>query len=237
LENWLEVILRSIGSFVLLLVMARILGKQTIAQMTYFDFVAGITLGGMAANMTFDIRLPAWDNVLAIIIFSASALLASNIAVKSRKLRAVIAGQPTILIENGKILEKNMKKLRYTLDNLNHQLRQNGIFNPADVEFAILETNGELSIKRKPYNKRRIEQQIDLEHVMTNNNIPIELIMDGKIIKSNLRQNKISEDWVIEELQSRGLRLSDTNYMVIGSDKRLYIDTYEDHINFPRDIE
>lgn len=235
MPGWLDVVLRSIGAFVLLLVMARILGKQTISRMNYFDFVAAITLGGMAANMTFDIRLPAWDNVLAIIVFSMVALLASYIVMKNRKLRRWLAGEATVLIENGQILEANMRKLRYTLDNLNHHLRLRNIYNLADVEFAILETNGELSIQKKPKTATKKELPIYVNSIVNQSKIPIEIIMDGKLIEESLQKNNISEEWVDYQLSIRGYRREDANYMVLGSDRRIYIDAYNDHLQVPRD--
>lgn len=235
MANWIDVTLRSVGAFVLLLFMARALGKQTISQMTYFDFVAAITLGGMAANMTFDVRLPVWDNVMAIIIFSMVALFASYVVLKSRKLRKWVAGQPTVLIENGQILEKNMKKLRYTLDNLNHHLRLNQIYNPADVEFAILETNGELSIQKKPKTATKKELPIYVNPIVNQSKIPIEIIMDGKLVEDNLANNNISEDWVNHQLSIRGYEREETFYMVLGSDRRLYFDVYDDYLRKPRD--
>ncbi len=235
MPNWLDVIIRSIGAFVLLLFMARILGKQTISRMNYFDFVAAITLGGMAANMTFDVRLPAWDNVIAIIVFSMVALLASYTVMKSRKLRKWIAGEATVLIENGQILEGNMRKIRYTLDNLNHHLRLNNIYSPADVEFAILETNGELSIHKKPKSAAKKELPIYVNDIVNQSKIPIEIIMDGKLVEENLQKNHIPEEWVDYQLTIRGYKREDTNYMVLGSDRRIYIDTYNDHLKMPRD--
>lgn len=236
MPNWLDVVLRSIGSFVLLLVMARLLGKQTISRMNYFDFVAAITLGGMAANMTFDVRLPAWDNVIAIIVFTMVALLASYIVMKSRKLRKWLAGTPTVLIENGQILEGNMRKIRYTLDNLNHHLRLQKIYNIADVEFAILETNGELSIHQKPQKSTMQELPLYVNEIVNTSKIPIEIIMDGKEVEDNLSNNQIPLDWVHHQIKIRGYQREDVNYMVLGSDRRLYIDLYDDRIRNPRSL-
>lgn len=234
MSNWLEVTLRSVGAFIILLVAARLLGKRTIAQMTYFDFVASITLGGMAANMTFDVKIPTIDNILAITIFSLTVITASFLSLKSRKLRSLIAGKPTVVMENGKILEKNMKQLRYTLDQLNQQLRKKDVFNPADVEFAILEPSGDLSISKKAGGSdqkgHQKGEQLNLPPLLAKSKIPIELLMDGEVIENNLKENGLTMEWLEQQLTNRGLTLATSNYAVLGTDRKLYVDGFDDKL-------
>ncbi|WP_141603741.1 YetF domain-containing protein [Terrilactibacillus laevilacticus] len=121
MADYYQVILRSIVSFCLLLIGSRILGKQTLSQMTIFDFIASITMGGIAANVAFNTNIKTRLVVLSLSIFIAVIFLTAFISLKSRKGRKFFAGDPTIIIQNGKILEKNMSKMRYTLDYLNKQ--------------------------------------------------------------------------------------------------------------------
>ncbi|WP_102691470.1 DUF421 domain-containing protein [Rummeliibacillus pycnus] len=198
-----EVILRSITAFGLLLIGTRILGKQTISQMTIFDFVATISLGTIAANLSFNTSF---------------------------------AGDPTIVIENGQILEKNMNKMRYTLDYLNQQLREKDIFNIDEVLFAIIETNGTLTVLRKPQ-FRNVTRQDLMIPVTPENKLPIELIMDGEVIKENLEQNHLTESWLQIELNKRNLDQKDVLYAVLSGNGNMYVNPYENHIHSPIDKE
>src|SRR4051794_18893667 len=138
----IEVILRTILAFSMLLVAARFLGKQTVSQMTYFDFIASVTVGAIIANLSFNVSLKVHHLMLSFTGFTLVVFLIAFISLKNRKARKFFAGDPTVVIENGKILEHNMRKMRYTLDYLNQQLREKDVFNVNEVLFAIIEING-----------------------------------------------------------------------------------------------
>src|SRR5689334_3760598 len=110
MEHFFEILLRSIVGFAIMMVIARILGKATISQMTYHDFVAAITLGALTANIAFNVSMNFWEILLALLTFGGIAYLLMVIVLKNRVLRKWISGQPTIIIQNGKILENNMGK-------------------------------------------------------------------------------------------------------------------------------
>jgi len=232
----IEVILRSITSFSLLLIGARILGKQTISQMTMFDFVAAISLGAISANLAFNTSIKAHHLIIAFSIYVAIIFLIALLSLKNRKGRKFLAGDPTIVVQNGKILEGNMNKMRYTLDYLNQQLRERDVFNIEEVLFAIVETNGILTVLKKPQ-FRNVTKQDLMFTVMPENKLPIELIMDGEIIKENLEQNNITFSWLESELRKRKLSKNDVVYAVLGANGNMYIDTIKDHIHSPIDKE
>jgi uncharacterized membrane protein YcaP (DUF421 family) len=235
----MDVLLRTLTAFVLIMIIARVLGKQTISQMTYHDFVAAITLGAITGNLAFNTKLNSWNIIASLFLFSGIAFLFTFISLKSRKSRKWLSGKPTIVIENGKILENNLMKLHLTLDTLNQELREKDIFDIQDVEYAVLELNGRVSVLRKPeYRQIRIK---DLPQFISNYDtksiFPIELIMDGDIIKNNLEQNHLSEAWIYDELKKRKLTLSEVCYAVKGTKGDLYFDLYKDKIKNPIDIE
>jgi uncharacterized membrane protein YcaP (DUF421 family) len=235
----MDVLLRTLAAFVLIMIIARVLGKQTISQMTYHDFVAAITLGAITGNLAFNTKLNHWNIIASLFLFSGIAFLFTFISLKSRKSRKWLSGKPTIVIENGKILENNLMKLHLTLDTLNQELREKDIFDIQDVEYAVLELNGRVSVLRKPeYRQVRIK---DLPQFISNDDtktiFPIELIMDGDIIKKNLEQNHLSETWIYDELKKRKLSLPDVCYAVKGTKGDLYFDLYKDKIKNPIDIE
>ncbi|MCG7345822.1 DUF421 domain-containing protein [Sporosarcina sp. ACRSL] len=236
MPEYIVIILRSIASFSLLLIGARILGKQTISQMTLFDFVAAISLGAIAANLAFNIKIKFHHAVIALAIYVAVIYLLAFISLKNKKGRKLFAGDPTIVIQNGKILEGNMKRMRYTLDYLNQQLREKDVFNIEEVLFAIVETNGTLTVLKKPQ-FRNVTRQDLMITVMPEKKLPIELIMDGEIMKENLEQNNIQLSWLESELQKRNLTSRNVVYAVMAANGNLYIDKFMDHIHSPIDKE
>ena len=236
MPEYFEVILRSIASFGLLLIGTRLLGKQTISQMTIFDFVATISLGAIAANLSFNTSIKAYHPIIAFVIYVIIILTIALISLKSRKGRKFLAGDPTIVIQNGNILEKNMKKMRYTLDYLNQQLREKDVFNIEEVLFAIIETNGTLTVLKKPQ-FRNVTRQDLMIPINPEFNLPIELIMDGVVIKENLEQNNLTESWLDSELEKRNLVQHDVLYAVLSGNGNMYVDTYENHIHSPIDKE
>lgn len=232
----IEVILRSITSFTLLLIGTRILGKQTISQMTMFDFVAAISLGAISANLAFNTSVKVHHTIIAFTIYVAILFMIAVISLKNRKGRKFLAGDPTIVMQNGKVLEGNMNKMRYTLDYLNQQLRERDIFNIEEVLFAIVETNGTLTVLKKPQFRNVTKQDLMIA-VMPEHKLPIELIMDGEIIKKNLEQNNITFSWLESELKKRKLSKYDVVYAVLAANGNMYVDTYRDHIHSPIDKE
>lgn len=232
----IEVILRSITSFSLLLIGTKILGKQTISQMTMFDFVASISLGAIAANLAFNTSIKVHHTIIAFTIYIAIIFLMALISLKNSKGRKFLAGDPTIVMQNGKILEGNMNKMRYTLDYLNQQLRERDIYNIEEVLFATVETNGTLTVLKKPQFRNVTKQDLMIA-VMPEQKLPIELIMDGEIIKENLEQNNITFSWLESELIKRNLLKHDVVYAVLAANGNLYVDTFRDHIHSPIDKE
>ncbi|MCM2979908.1 YdfS [Niallia circulans] len=232
----IEVIIRSITSFGLLLIGARILGKQTISQMTIFDFVATISMGAISANLAFNTSIKVHHTIIAFSIYVIVIFLIAILSLKNRKARKFLAGDPTIVIQNGKVLEKNMNKMRYTIDYLNQQLREKDVFNVEEVLFAIIETNGSMTVLKKPQ-YRSVTRQDLMVQVLPEHRLPIELIMDGEIIKENLEQNNLSDSWLQSELRKRNVTKNEVVYAVLAANGNIYIDTFTDHIHSPIDKE
>lgn len=145
-------------------------------------------------------------------------------------------GTPTVLIEGGVILEENMKKNNMTMDSLNEQLRQKEIFNIEDVEYALLEINGKLSVQKK-----KELQAVTLKDLQLNagkaTQFPIELVIDGQLLNDTLKNNHIPESWLLSQLKARGKKLEDVFYAVKSSNGQLYVDDYKDNIQHPIDVE
>ncbi|ERM18573.1 DUF421 domain-containing protein [Brevibacillus laterosporus] len=236
MHEYMDTIGRTILSFGLLLLVARVLGKQTLSNMTFHDFVTGITMGAIAANLAFNEKIKMMELILSLAVFSGTSYLMSNIAIKIQKSRKWISGAPTVLIENGKILEENMRKNKYTMDSLNQSLRQKDIFNLQEVENAVVETNGKLSVQKKTEFQSVTKKDLQI-FTGGKEKFPIELVMEGQILEDNLRQNKLSKDWLHKEIKRIGKDLDEIFYAVKTSNGTIVFDFYADYIKSPIDKE
>lgn len=231
-----EIITRTMLAFLILFIGAKLLGKQIIAEMNTFDFIGAISIGSIIANLAFNLNIKIHHAVLAFLILVLVILLVSYISLKSRIGRNLLAGNPTVIIEDGKILEANMRKMRYSLDYLNQQLREKGIFNIDEVLYVVVETNGKVSFLQKPQYRNVTKQDLNIP-TLQESKLPIELIMDGEIISKNLKENNLSELMVQEELKKRNLQMKEVVYAVMAANGNIYIDTYKDQIASPIDQE
>lgn len=226
---------RTILAFIILILISRTLGKQTISNMTFHDFATGISVGAIAANLAFNYEMKALYLIACLAVLTAISFFSSWVSLRFPRTRHWIAGAPTVIIEKGKILEANMRKIHYTMDSLNQSLRENDVFNLDEVEFAILETNGQLSVKNRDPFLSVTKQDLKLPTKLSN--VPIELIMDGIIMQNNLKDNQIPEEWLLKQIKKRDKNLSDIYYAVKTTTGMLVFDYYKDQINKPIDKE
>jgi uncharacterized membrane protein YcaP (DUF421 family) len=235
-ETLIIAVLRTCFSFLILLTVSIWIGKQVNSHNNHYNFALSVTLGSFIANMGFDTNLKFTPMLASFIALISMYLVSSLISIKNRRFRLWLSGEPTVVIENGKLLDGNMKKIRYTLDDLNQQLREQGIFDLIEVEFALLEVSGKLSV----FKKTKYQSVTKNEIVPTNNSVdihlPIELVMDGRVVEKNFN-SQYSSAWLNQELQSRNLELKDIQYAVISSNSSLFIDLYNDNVKSPLDRE
>ena len=208
--------------FVSLLIFTRLLGKTQIGQLTFYEYVTGITIGSIAANVAASDPDKVWSHYYDLFIFVFLTYIVSLITMKSRPLRKLIEGSPTIVIQKGLILEENMGKLRYDLDELYSQLRQQGVLDVSEVQYAIVETSGDLSVIKKSVNQTLTKN--DLAIHLPDPVFPIELIMDGTIIEHNLRRHNFTATWLEQQLISRGITdVTDVTYAGLDSKGQLFV--------------
>jgi uncharacterized membrane protein YcaP (DUF421 family) len=234
-ETYLFGVLKALIAFVVILILARWLNKEQLSQLTFYDWIVGITIGSMAANLTNEPEGRILEHVVILVVFSAAAYLTGMMTVKSRPLRKLIEGEPTVVIHNGRILEHNMAKLHYNVDNLLNQLREKNVFNIEDVEFALLEGNGGLSVLLK--SQKRPLTPSDLGVPTGYEGLSSEIIVDGRVIYQNLKQNQLDEQWLISELRKRGYNSPrDIVLATLSSDGQLYIDDKKDETEHMVDV-
>lgn len=221
------VLIRGVMAFGTMLIFANILGKEQVGKLTFFDFITGITIGDLASQMTVDFSSRAWPHFVGLAVWTTLALVMQWSTIKSRWFAKVVGGEPAILIENGHILEQNMARIRYRYDDLLVQLRGKGIFDLNEVEVAVLEPDGQLSVlKRSQYLPVTPH---DLNMPTTYKGMPTELVYDGQIVAENLKAVHLNRQWLMAELSKQGIySLNDVTLALLGTDGQLFVDTHHD---------
>lgn len=203
----LDVVFRALLSLVTLFLITKLLGKKQVSQLSLFDYVIGISIGNFAAEMTTDLELPYINGVVAVVIFGLVAYLVSYFTMKSIKLRRFFIGAPTPLIQEGKILIKNMKKVKFDINDLLEECRGNGYFDISQIEYALMEANGKLSILPKgdylPVTIKDMNIKPEKQSLCAN------VIIDSKIMKNNLTNFGKNEAWLEKELKVKGYKSLD----------------------------
>jgi len=185
--------------YILVLIVMRLMGKREIGQMQPFELVIAIMIADLASVPMSDTGIPITSGIIPILALLLFQLVISIINLKSITLRKIICGIPRILIYRGRIDEQALKKEKITINELQEKLRQKNIFAFNEVEYAILETNGEISVIQKP-EKRTITPE-DLQIEPEYEGIPYDLIIDGKIMHENLKQVGKNEKWLEKEIK------------------------------------
>jgi uncharacterized membrane protein YcaP (DUF421 family) len=237
LTDLATIILRSIAAFFVLLFVCRLMGKKLISQLTFFDFATGITIGALAAAMSIRVGVPVLHAATGLIVWTVLTILIDMTVLKSLPVRKIIDGESTVIIQNGKLLERNMIRNRYNLDDLMQQLRERNIFDPSQVEFAVLEPNGELSVLPKTQYQTLTAKTLNLS--TSYQGMITALVKDGKILDQNLLQNHLTREWLFAELKRRGIDdVTRVFYAALDTSGNLFVDVKrEDELNYVQEVE
>ncbi|MBE6728726.1 MAG: DUF421 domain-containing protein [Ruminococcaceae bacterium] len=198
-----KVILTSFLSAVSLFVIAKIMGHKQMSQLDFFDYITGITIGSIAAELATELEKP-WKPLISMIIYGIITVCLTLITSKLPKTRKFINGTPTIIMNGGKIYKKNMKKAKMDLSEFMVMCRQEGYFNLNDISTAIFEYNGRLTILPKA-TKRPINPT-DMNIIPPPASITTEVIMDGRILEDNLKRLGLNLNWLNNELKCQGYK-------------------------------
>lgn len=199
----LIVFVRVVVLYTVLLLSLRILGKRQVSTLQPFELVTIILLADVAAIPMATTGTPLVNGIVGVFALLVVSYTVSYLTMKSAGLRAIISGRPTVIVANGHIIEQSMNELRYTVDELMEQLRLMGYPNIADVEFAILETNGQLSVI--PKSQKRPLHAADIGISTNYEGLPTPLVIDGRVDHQNLNLIGLDTDWLNEQLGQRGL--------------------------------
>lgn len=214
--DWVElsdVALRAIISLVSLFLITKMLGKKQVSQLSLFDYVIGISIGNFAAEMTINIESQYLNGIVAVTIFGVVAYIVSILTMKSIWLRRYFMGTPTLLIQDGKLLEKNFKKVKYDMNDLLEQCRTNGYFDLNEIRYAIMEANGSLSILPKTQERPVKVKDMDLKPAPEG--LCANVIIDSKIMPNNLKNFGKDSAWLEKELKVKGYQ--DTSKILLAT--------------------
>ena len=212
---------RTILLYLLLITVIRLMGKRQVGQMEPAEFVVTMLVANLASIPMQDSGIPLLTGIVPIVTVLGVELVLAALSLRSLFLRRLLCGKPVILIENGNVLQKNLRKTRITIDELTGHLREKDVLDLKTVQFAILETNGNLSVF--PYPKHQPATAKDAGIQAAKQYLPITLVSDGKLLPDNLSLAKKDVRWVEKTLAQHHARIEDTWLLTVdGSDHILF---------------
>ena len=198
----LSVIGRTILMIVILFFLTKLMGKKQISQLNFFDYVIGITIGSIVADISLDLEKNLIFGLVSLISYGLVSLTISYIVMKSLSIRRFLNGVPTLLIENNKIIESGLKKAKLDINELLTEARSQGYFKLEDIEYAIMETNGRISFmsvsSKSPATKKDVNAKINKDSLVAN------VIIDSKLLEENLSQMHKNRKWLDSILKTQG---------------------------------
>lgn len=196
----IKVALTSLLSAAALFIIAKVLGHKQMAQLDFFDYITGITIGSIAAELATELESP-WKPLVAMVIYGGISVFLTAVARKSLRSRKFINGTPTIIMDNGKLYRENMKKAKLDLSEFMVMCRQEGYFNINDIQTAVFEYNGRLTIL--PASHKRPLTPDDIKLMPPTEQICIEVIMDGRVLGENLERLGLNMTWLEKQLKQQ----------------------------------
>lgn len=228
-----ELLIRITLSFLLLFTLARIMGRKEISQMTFFNFISAIAIGTIAGSLVTSQNLTVLNGIIALTGWALFTLAIGFIDIKSKKARKITTGEPVIVIKDGSIMENSLRRVRLDIDSLNTLLRQKSVFSMSDVEYAIFETSGKLSVMKKENKQSLTKGDMNISstipHVFP---IATEVISDGVANIKNLAKLHLDTNWLKQQVENAGVKsFSEVFYAEVQPDGTLYIDNKADPIH------
>ena len=212
-DGTLNTLIKGYISLIFLFFVIKLLGKKQISQLNIFDYVIGISLGNLAAEMTVNSDISIINGFLAMAIYGSCSLFVSYITNKSIIARRFISGVPVVLIENGKISKEQLKKVKLDVNDLLQDAREDGIFDISKVWYAIMEVSGKVTFLLKSENEPLTAKDAKIK--VKENSLTANLIIDGNIMKENLKAFGKNEKWLMEKIKEQGFNNIENIFLLI----------------------
>ncbi|THE14142.1 DUF421 domain-containing protein [Bacillus timonensis] len=231
MPDWLSIAIRSLVLLIALFFFTKWLGKKQISQLSYFEYINGITIGSIAAEISTGLDRHVSHGLIGMGVWFAIPFIMGFISLNSKIVRDFAEGKGTVFIQDGKVMEDNLKKEKYTIDELLAKLRNKNVFQVADVEFAVLETDGSLSVLLKKENQPVTAKVLNLAVAPIKE--PQTVIMDGEIMHEPLSSSGHSQNWLETELDKMGVSIENVFLGQVDSYGQLTVDLFDDKIKVP----
>ncbi len=228
MPEWLDISVRSIFFVVVLFFITKWLGKKQISELSFFEYVTGISIGSIGAEVAMGLERNIFHGIIGIVIFATIPFLSGLLSLKSKKFRDFVEGTGTVFIKDGKIMEDNLKKERYTTDELLELLRKKDVYQVSDVEFAVLEATGDLSVMLKKENQPLTAKDLNLTVASIKESQTV--IMDGVIMDEPLATIGRSRAWLHTELEKLGVTVENVFLGQVNSYGELTVDLFDDQL-------
>lgn len=227
MSDFLNICFRTILVLIILFFITKMMGKKQISELNFFDYVVGITIGSIAADISLDIEKNMIAGIAALFIYGFISYIISFVSIKSILARRFFIGVPTVLVEKGKIIESGLKKSKIDVNDLLMEARENGYFNLDEIDYALMEVNGNISFlpkeKEKPVTKR------DMKIKCSNEGLTVNGIIDGKYMVNNMTAINKDKEWLDHELKVNGYDNYD-NILLATIDNNYKVTIYEKNV-------
>lgn len=235
MPGWLEIIIRSLILLVILFVITKMLGKKQMSQLDIFQYITGIVIGSIVATHATDLGTQFGYALIALLVWFLVPFGVELLSLRSKRVRNFTQNKGSIFIQNGKIMEDNLKKERFSTDDLLEQLREKNIFKVADVEFAVMEPTGKLNVLPKKENQPVTNKDLGLMPAPEKE--PQTVIMDGKALIEPLTNASLNTNWLETELDKMNVSIENVFLGQVDSSGQLTVDLYDDMIAVPSPSE
>lgn len=227
MNETLVVIYRTILVLAILFALAKCMGKKQVSQMNIFDYSIGITIGSIAADISLDIDKDLISGIICLVIYGIFSIFIAYLTLKNINVRRFFNGVPTVLIDNGKIIEKNLLKEAIDVNDLQEEARQNSYFDLSKIKYAILETSGKISFL--PYSKYDLVTKEDMKIKSSDEGLVCNAIIDTTLLENNLKCYNKDKIWLDKELSKLGYKNYD-NILLATIDNKNKVKVYEKNI-------
>lgn len=227
MSNFFNICFRTILVLIILFFITKMMGKKQISELNFFDYVVGITIGSIAADISLDIEKNMIAGIAALFIYGFISYIISFVSIKSILARRFFIGVPTVLVEKGKIIESGLKKSKIDVNDLLMEARENGYFNLDKIDYALMEVNGNISFlpkeKEKPVTKK------DMKIKCSNEGLTVNAIIDSKYMVNNMKAINKDKEWLDHELKVNGYDNYD-NILLATIDNNYKVTIYEKNV-------
>lgn len=222
--SYTSIIIRSAAAFLALFITCRLMGKKQLGHLTFFNYAAGITIGSIAAAVSLDGSVPVGQGLTSLAVWACLTMLLGFAALKFSRVRVLIDDEPTVVIKNGQIMQKALKGLKMNMDDLSMLLRRENAFNITDVEYAVFEPDGKLSVLKKAERQNVTRQDMKIP-APASKYLASELIVDGNVMEKNLQEFNLDRNWLEKQINSQGYaKVEDIFYAELQTDGSVYLD-------------